>query len=129
MSARRVLTEELAALARQFDYRRDTLAAHLGMTTRTLTRLFHRQFQCAPKVWLSGRRMEEAARLLAGGLSVKETAGFLGFQHASSFSREFKRHLGCAPKDYQNRQLATVDSSSISDSQREMSHLAMPSGL
>ena len=91
MSARRLSTEELAALARQFYYCRNAVAAHLGMTERNLTRLFQRQFQCAPKVWLRGRRMAEAARLLAEGWSAKETANALGFHHASSFTREFKR--------------------------------------
>ena len=106
MSARRLSTEELAALARQACYCREALAAHLGMTERTLRRLFQRQFQCAPKVWLLGRRMEAAAQLLREGLSMKETAATLGFQHASSFTREFKRHFGCVPREYQNQQFS-----------------------
>ena len=103
MSARRLSTEELAALARQFYYCRNAVAAHLGMTERNLTRLFQRQFQCAPKVWLRGRRMAEAARLLAEGWSAKETANALGFHHASSFTREFKRFFRCVPSGYHNR--------------------------
>ena len=124
MSARRLSPEELTALARQFDYCRNALAAHLGMTERNLTRLFQRQFQCAPKVWLVGRRMTEATRLLTEGWSAKETADALGFHHASSFTREFKRHFGCVPREYQSQQFSAHDFSRSPGLGGEMSHLA-----
>ena len=124
MSARRLSPEELTALARQFDYCRNALESHLGITERTLRRLFQRQFQCAPKVWLIGRRMEEAARLLAEGWSAKETAEALGFHHASSFTREFKQRFGCVPRDYQNQRGSALDAAFLPGSAGEMSGLA-----
>ena len=124
MSARRLSLEELAAFARQADYCRNALAAHLGMTERTLRRLFQRQFQCAPKVWLIEQRMDEAIRLLTGGWSVKETAMDLGYQHASSFNREFKRHFGRTPGEYQDQHFGAPHLSPFLGSSGEMSDLA-----
>ena len=45
-------------------------------------------------------RMERAAKLLAGGMKVNEAASSSGFKNTKYFSKLFKKHSGCSPREY-----------------------------
>ena len=44
--------------------------------------------------------IEEAKRLLEGGLSVSAVAKRLGFSWVTNFSKSFARRVGCSPKEW-----------------------------
>jgi AraC-like DNA-binding protein len=69
--------------------------------------VFRKEFRdavgLAPGEYRIARRLEEASRLLAGGLSVSATARRLGYCDAFAFSRQFKRHVGLSPSAYRSQ--------------------------
>lgn len=85
------------------------LAAQSGYSVSKLERLFRAEHQQCPQDWLTTRRMERAAELLAQGRNVQETAGLVGYQGQHAFSLAFKRHFGYPPKEHRTRQLATAN--------------------
>ena len=87
-----------AVLARlDVDPSPETIAAALGMSSRTLRRHLEERGLTARAV-VDGIRRERADALLAAGASVKEVAFALGFSEPSAFSRAYKRWTGVAPK-------------------------------
>ncbi len=68
---------------------------------------FVRLFGITPHAYMVRQRMERAVQLLAvQGLSVKQTAEQTGYPNAFYFSRAFKRHFGCSPRDAARRGLS-----------------------
>jgi AraC-like DNA-binding protein len=84
-------------LARAANWSASALARRCGVSVRTLERYFLRNMGKSPKVWLAEKRQLLAIELLREGSTVKETAGRTGYNHASTFSREFKKHWGSCP--------------------------------
>lgn len=63
-------------------------------------RLFVAAFHMTPFRYMLTRRLARACALLAsGGLRVGEVAHACGFDDPYYFSRVFKRHYGCTPRD------------------------------
>ena len=49
--------------------------------------------------------MKRAAELLrAGGMSVREIAGRVGYRQPAQFAKAFRRHYGCSPSEYREAQ-------------------------
>ena len=84
-------------LARQVNWSVSKLAAHCGVSKRTLRRYFLKTMCQNPKAWLAGQRQKQAIELLRDGSSVKETSSQLGYQNPETFSREFKKRCGKCP--------------------------------
>lgn len=98
MSARILNSEELRQAILHSGFCVKRFAGNLGVGLRTLERRFEEQLCTTPKAWLLEERMTAALPLLAKRLSNKEVATHLGYQHESSFCREFKRYFGCGPQ-------------------------------
>lgn len=76
-----------------------TLAAELGVSIRTLQLTARRYRQCTLGEMLRAQVMLRARALLReSGLSIAEVAAALGYQDASSLSRDVRRHFGCTPR-------------------------------
>ena len=86
-------------LAQKANWCAGTLAKQHGVSLRTLERFFVKNMGKSPKEWLSEQRHEEGHKMLKEGMSVKETAGNLGYEHFNNFSRDYKKHTGCRPTD------------------------------
>lgn len=84
-------------LARHANWSVARLARLCKVSPRTLTRHFPKTHGMSPKAWLTEQRQKQAIDLLRDGTSVKEAASLLGYHHASSFAREFKKHSGRCP--------------------------------
>lgn len=84
-------------LARQTNWSAAALAKKCGVSVRTLERYFLKQMGNSPKAWLLKQRQRRAFDLIRDGSTVKEAAARIGYQHASTFSREFMKHWGCYP--------------------------------
>lgn len=77
------------------------IAAHAGMSTRTLNRRFREQTGTTPLQWLARVRIRRAQHLLeTTGHAVDRIAGQVGFGSPTAFRERFKRVAGTSPKSY-----------------------------
>ncbi|MFM1884862.1 MAG: hypothetical protein RL026_19 [Pseudomonadota bacterium] len=104
-----------AALVRHVDERLSdpelsvaALAAELGMTVRSVQRLFH-QAGTTPKAWILERRLARAADHLRaapadGRVNITQLALSLGFNDPAYFSRVFHHEFGVTPTAFLRRE-------------------------
>jgi AraC family transcriptional activator FtrA len=77
------------------------LAAHLGVSTRTLARRFADQLGTSPGAWLLSRRVAEARTLLEEtDLPVEAIAAHVGLGSAVNLRRRFHAQVGTTPGAY-----------------------------
>jgi len=80
------------------------LAGEAGMSARTLTRVFVREFGETPAALVRRLRLEEARRLLEQtALPLKAVARRVGVGDESTLWRLFDRGLGVTPAEYRSR--------------------------
>lgn len=85
----------------------DDLSAHCGVSVRHLTRLFRAHYRTSPVDYLLRLRVAHAASLLANGdRSITEVALQAGFGDSSYLARQFRRVLGCSPREHRRRLLS-----------------------
>ncbi|WP_406104729.1 AraC family transcriptional regulator [Micromonospora globbae] len=65
-----------------------------------LVRVFTRAYGLPPHLYLTGRRVQRARRLLLAGHPPALAATAAGFYDQSHLTRHFKRHLGVSPARY-----------------------------
>jgi transcriptional regulator GlxA family with amidase domain len=79
----------------------DDLAAHAGMSTRTLNRRFREQTGTTPLQWLLRARIRRAQQLLeTTDHPVDRIATQVGFGSPTAFRERFKRVVGTGPLAY-----------------------------
>ena len=79
----------------------DDIAAHAGMSTRTLIRRFREQTGTTPLRWLHHARVRRAQHLLeTTDDSVERVGARVGFGSATAFRDRFKRTTGVSPHAY-----------------------------
>ena len=77
------------------------IAERFGISDRSLNRLFSEVFQISPKAFLNQQRLRRAAALLENSeLNISEVALKCGHPDNNYFSRVFRKHFGCAPREY-----------------------------
>lgn len=79
----------------------DEVSSELGMTRRTLTRQLNREGTTFRAV-VEDLRFDLAKTLLRDGLSISETAFYLGYNDHAAFSTAFRRWEGRSPRAYLN---------------------------
>jgi transcriptional regulator GlxA family with amidase domain len=80
------------------------LAAHLGVSERTLNRRFKQALGQAPLEYLQSLRVEVAKQLLeAGRTGFDAVSERVGYGDPSTFRQLFKRKTGLSPREYQRR--------------------------
>ncbi len=66
--------------------------------------VFHRRFKAvttlSPLQFMKAIRLNNAAALIAGGMSIAEAANQVGYGSPSQFSREFSRQYGMPPRQW-----------------------------
>jgi len=92
--------ENWISLARLANWSATKLAKDCNVSMSTLKRFFLRRMGKTPKAWLTEQRQYQAKAAIECGLSVKESAFQLGYQHPTQFSRDFKKFWGRSPSDY-----------------------------
>jgi AraC-like DNA-binding protein len=75
-------------------------AASLGLSERTLTRLFRTHTGLSFNQWRQALRVHHAIALLAEGLTVQEVGEEMGYAQTSTFIATFKRVVGTTPGAY-----------------------------
>jgi AraC-like DNA-binding protein len=90
-----------------------TLARMINLSPSRLSHLFKRETRHGLHSFLAECRLEKAARLLARTHTpVKEVSYIVGYSHAASFVRAFRKKFGCTPNSYRGdaSTFATKDS-------------------
>ena len=81
-----------------------TLADLLGSSRSSLTRLFDRQFNISPINYFIYLKMEAAKSMLANTtLQIQEISRRTGYDNQLYFSSEFKKRIGCSPREYRKK--------------------------
>jgi len=75
-------------------------AAALGVSERTVTRLFRAHTGLSFMQWRQVRRVHHALALLTEGLAVQEVSERMGYAQTSTFIASFKRVMGTTPGAY-----------------------------
>jgi AraC-like DNA-binding protein len=70
----------------------------LGMSVRTLQRLFRRELGMNYESWRRQVRLLKAIELLATGARIKAASAAVGYRQTSSFIAVFSRHFGLTPR-------------------------------
>jgi len=74
------------------------VAAAVDLTAATLSSEFHKWTGTTVRCFVRNVRLEHAAVMLVNGLdSIKEIWAAVGYNHASNFDHDFKRHFGLTP--------------------------------
>jgi transcriptional regulator GlxA family with amidase domain len=77
------------------------LAERLGMSPRTLARMFLKELGSSPGKWIQERRIEAARALLEGTrFSIAEVCHRVGYEDLASFSRLFSKSTGMPPGEF-----------------------------
>ena len=77
------------------------IARDFGYEYHYFSRLLSREYGISFKQLINNYRVESAVHLLESGeYSITEIAAKSGFQSIRSFNHVFKKHMGCAPKEY-----------------------------
>lgn len=77
-------------------------AHRLGVSTRTLTRLFQAETGLGFTRWIAAARAQQAIVLLSRGTEIDETAAAVGYGSASAFSTSFRRSTGMTPGQFRS---------------------------
>ena len=103
----RVLNRLHADYARNHDV--ETLAREAGMSVSTFHAHFKNVTASSPLQYLKTIRLHKARMLMVhDGLGAAGAALQVGYESASQFSREFKRHFGGAPAEVASRLRASL---------------------
>lgn len=87
----------------------DDLAARAGMSRAAFHRKFKQTTTMSPIQFVKAMRLNNAAMMIAGGVSVSEAANGVGYVSPSQFSREFKRMYGASPRQWSDAQQASLE--------------------
>ena len=80
-----------------------TLAAEIGMSPCTFSKLFKAKVESSPHSFVLSRRIQRAEILLGGQLSLSEIALTVGFASQSHFTKAFRRRTGRTPSKARRR--------------------------
>ena len=79
----------------------DDVASALGVSPYYLSHVFSDESEASLFAYLTNLRMDKARTLLLEGKrNVSEVARAVGYESANYFSKVFRKHAGCAPRDY-----------------------------
>ena len=79
----------------------DELAAHMGLTERSLQRLVEQRVGLSPKWLIQRRRLHDAVLALkAGESSLADMAADLGYADQAHFTHDFRTVTGMTPGEY-----------------------------
>ncbi|WP_437839863.1 AraC family transcriptional regulator N-terminal domain-containing protein [Sorangium sp. So ce1153] len=81
----------------------EEVARHVAMSPSHFAHRFRAVARVSPMRYLKQLRLDHARALLLSGLRGSEAAQRAGYESASHFTRDFKRHFGAAPGDYAAR--------------------------
>lgn len=88
----------------------DKVSGEASFSKYHFLRLFKSTYGKTPHQYLTFLRIEEAKQRLNTGISISETCYALSFESLSSFTKLFKKHIGCTPSQYANKAQQHIES-------------------
>ena len=85
------------------------LAHHTGWKPLQLRRAFKRHTGMSVHECVTHARIRRATVLLAAGEKVEWVSQQVGYRNRTNFNREFRRIVGCGPRDFKRRPLNAID--------------------
>lgn len=83
----------------------EELARIAAMSQRSFLRVFLSATGSSPLAWVISQRINRACRLLRGtDRRITEIAFDVGFNDSNYFTRQFRKSMGCSPREYRLRQ-------------------------
>ncbi|NJM09192.1 helix-turn-helix domain-containing protein, partial [Candidatus Gracilibacteria bacterium] len=83
---------------------RDEVAAAIGVHKDYLSRIFQQELGISPWEYLLRYRVKQARQLLRSTAApITAIASQVGFEDSAYFSRVFRKHTGCSPRDYREQ--------------------------
>ncbi|MGV9837318.1 helix-turn-helix domain-containing protein [Nocardia niigatensis] len=77
------------------------LAAHAGVSDRTLIRRFNEQVRMTPNEWLRTVRVRQCRELLeTTGATIESIAKQTGFASVAAWRKAFRKTVGVTPQSY-----------------------------
>lgn len=73
------------------------ISSQLCIGYESFRKQFYQEMHMSPDAYRQQKRMQTAQMMLLDGQSVKSIAQALGYSDTYAFSKQFKRHFGCAP--------------------------------
>ena len=102
----------------------EEIAVAVRLSVRTIQRLFRQHADTTCQAYRESLRMRQAAALLRMNFRVAETARRVGIPDAARFSRRFRVHFGCSPKQYQQdhplRRMTTAETEAEMETKTKM---------
>src|SRR5882724_9395383 len=103
MSGRLLSIEELEQLAKLAKFHPARMADLWPISARQMERIFLRDYQLTPTLWLRQLQCRLAKELISRGYSNKSVAAELHFASESHFCREFRKIFGNSPQRFAPR--------------------------
>jgi AraC-like DNA-binding protein len=80
---------------------RSSIAAHIGVSERHVTRCFHQEAGLTPITYLNRFRIRQARAMLDSGINcITDIALAVGFSTSGYFTRVFRQETGQSPRAY-----------------------------
>lgn len=83
------------------------LAEAINLNSRYLSRIFKKEKGVTIKEYIIRKKINKARELLSQGISVSDTAMFVGYPDQFAFSKIFKKYTGYSPTEYLNAKKTT----------------------
>lgn len=80
-----------------------SIAEKLGIGRTYFSWLFHKETGISPQNYILRFRIGQACKLINMEVSVTQTSSLCGFNSPSNFSTQFKKIVGCTPREFQLR--------------------------
>jgi len=81
----------------------DELCESAGISRFYFCRLFKLVWGISPCQYLKKKKLEFARKEILSGKTIAEVSFFVGFSEVAAFSKAFKQHYGCTPRDLKKR--------------------------
>ena len=93
----------------QKDLRIPDLARLENLSHSRYVTVFRRTLGTSPNAYIIARRLSAACELLENtDIPVKKVGSLVGYDDPHFFSKIFKNHIGCSPREYRERNTATA---------------------
>lgn len=81
------------------------MAAEAGTSERNFRRAFKKETGSAPLAYVNEARVRAACALLSSSdRTVTQIASLVGYEDSNYFARQFRRMIGCSPREFRSRE-------------------------
>lgn len=81
----------------------DQLCESAGISRFYFCRLFKLVWDVSPYQYLKHKKLELARKEILAGKTIAEVGFFVGFSEVAAFSKAFKQHYGCNPRELKKK--------------------------